>query len=232
MLPFRSIVFLAVFLTGAYITGKETADIANWWSVLASAVNIVTVLLIIAAARKRKTTYFELVNIRRGQTGVKKTVLVSLGVAAVGMGCMYLAGLICYGSIMPEVSLDVIAPIQVWLAALNIIVLPATVPFAEDGLYLGCGVNGIRNRYAAVIVPAFFYALQHCFIPTFFDGRYMLYRFLSFLPLTVLMCRYYRRKRDPVPLMIGHSVLDLATAMLIFLTSAVPGQYDKWRDMM
>ena len=119
-----------------------------------------------------------------------------------------------------------IAPIPVVLAAVNIPLLPITTAFAEDGLYLGCGVNNIKNKYAAVLVPAFFYALQHSFIPTLFDVRYILYRFLSFLPLTVILCAYYYKKRDPVPIMIGHAIIDVATVAQIMATSAIPGFYD------
>ena len=120
-----------------------------------------------------------------------------------------------------------IAPIPVVLAVINIPLLPVTTALAEDGLYLGCGVDKIKNKYAAILIPAFFFALQHCFIPTIFEARYILYRFLSFLPLTIWLCWYYHKERDPLPIMIGHAVIDVATVMQIFATSAIPGFYDK-----
>lgn len=229
LLPVRSVVFLLLFLIGAALVGKELADISNWWSVAATVVNLLTVGLIVLAAKKAGLSYIDLTNFRRGERDIKKTVLLVLGFMAAGMGGMYLSGLILYGAVMPEVSLDIVAPIPAVLAVVNFILLPATVSFAEDGLYLGCGVNHIKNRYAALAVPAFFYALQHCFIPTLFDGRYMLYRFLSFLPLTVIFCVFYQKKRDPLAIMISHALLDMATASMILMTSVVPGLYDSWR---
>ena len=110
---------------------------------------------------------------------------------------------------------------------LNIIILPVSTALAEDGLYLGGGVSRIENKYLSVIVPAFFYALQHCFIPVIFDARYMLYRFISFLPLTVIFCIFYQKKKDPLPVMIAHAILDLATVMSILSTSVIPGVYDQ-----
>ena len=68
-------------------------------------------------------------------------------------------------------------------------------------------------------------ALQHCFIPTLLDGRYIVYRFLSFLPLTLILCWYYYRKRNPLPIMVGHALIDLATAAQIVATSFIPGLY-------
>ena len=67
--------------------------------------------------------------------------------------------------------------------------------------------------------------LQHCFIPTLLDGRYIVYRFLSFLPLTLILCWYYYRKRNPLPIMVGHALIDLATAAQIVATSFIPGLY-------
>ncbi|MBQ9897876.1 MAG: CPBP family intramembrane metalloprotease [Ruminococcus sp.] len=231
-LPVRSIMFLLIFLAGAAVTDRELAGIVNWWSIVATAVNILTILLLILLAKRAGLSYSKLINYEKGRGPVRKTALLVLGFFALGMSGMYLAGLICYGKIMPAVSVKIISPIPAVLAVLNLILLPATVPFAEDGFYLGCGVNNISNKYAAVAVPAFIYALQHCFIPTLFDGRYMLYRFISFLPLTVIFCLHYRKKRDLFPIMLSHALLDLASASMILATSLVPGVYDKWLGMV
>ncbi|MBR6046256.1 MAG: CPBP family intramembrane metalloprotease [Ruminococcus sp.] len=232
LLPSRSILFLLIFLIGSAVTGKELADISNWWSVAATLVNIVTVAAIVLLARKSGQSYKELINYKKGGRSVKKTILLVYGFVCVGMGGMYAAGFMFYGKFMPKVSVDIVAPIPAALAVINLILLPLTVPFAEDGLYLGCGVGKIRNSYAAVIISAFFYALQHCFIPTMFDAKYMLYRFVSFLPAAVLFCVYFRKKKDPFAIMISHAILDLATGVMIMLTSVVPGLYDSWQSMV
>ena len=240
LLPIRSIAFVLISVIGTAVTGKALADIGNWWSVTATAVNLVMILTFIIYAKKADTSFslfmtsYPTILERRRDAGatLKKTALLVLAFAAVGMGGMYLSGLICYGAIMPRVTLDIAAPIAPVLAVINFILLPLTVSFAEDGLYLGCGTARIQNRYAAVIVPAFFYALQHCFIPMYADARYMAYRFFSFLPLTVVFCIFYRRKRDPVPIMIAHALLDLATGAMILMTSVSPTVYEKMQEMM
>ena len=143
---------------------------------------------------------------------------------------MYLAGFLCYG-VIPYAAPMMIAPIPLWLAIINMLLLPVSTAFAEEGLYLGCGVNQIRNKYAAIFVPAFFFALQHSFIPMLFDARYIAYRFLSFLPLTIILCCHYYKKRNPLPIMVGHAVIDAATAAQILATSAVPGLYEQMCGM-
>lgn len=150
----------------------------------------------------------------------------SVVILLVGVSGMYLAGYICYG-VIPYAAPMMIAPIPLWLAGINVIVLPISTAFAEDGLYLGCGVNQIRNKYMPILVPALFFALQHSFIPVLFDVKYLIYRFLSFLPLTVILCWYYHKKRNPLPIMVGHILIDAATAVQILLTSSIPGLYEE-----
>ena len=230
LLPFRCIVFLLIFIIGASIVNKRIDDISNWWSVVASVVNIVTILMLIFVAKKQGYSYSALVNYQKGKTTKKEIVIMTIVILSVGMAGMYLAGFICYG-VIPYAAPMMIAPIPLWLAIINIAILPISTAFAEDGLYLGCGVNQINNKYLAIFIPAFFFALQHSFIPTIFDTKYIMYRFLSFLPLTIILCWDYYKKRNPLPIMIGHAIIDVITVMQIFATSAIPGLYETMCSM-
>ncbi len=223
LLPLRCIVFLLFYVFKAI---RMNSDISSW-SVIASITNILTIYILTVTAKSRGMTYSQMINFRKGQFKANDILLI-IAFSAVAMAGMLLSGLVCYGTIQPEVSLRLIAPIPPLFAVANFLLLPITATLAEDGLYLGCGTARIANKYTAVIVPAFFYALQHCFIPAIFDVRYMVYRFLMFLPLTVIFCLYYRKKRSPLPVMISHGLLDLATSSSILAMSVIPGAYEQW----
>ena len=224
LMPLRSVIFIAVFIVISMIAGKGLSDISNTWSVVASAVNIITVAALILMT-KNDGGLEKLINYEKGKTTPKQVVGMSVLIICLGMGGMYLAGFLCYG-IIPYAPPMMIAPIAVPLAVINLILLPVSTALAENSIYLGCGVNTIKNRYLSVILPSFFFAVQHSFIPTLPDARYMIYRFLSFLPLTILLCIIYRKNRNPLPIMIGHAFIDLLTAGQILATSAIPGFYD------
>ena len=230
LLPIRSVVYILIFVLGSLITGKELSAISNWWTIVATIVNIFTIILLIVVSKKNDMTYWELINYQKGETKAGQVVLISIVVLVGGMGVMYLAGFLCYGKI-PYAPPMMIAPVMKLLAIINFFLLPVTTAFAEDGLYLGCGVNMIKNKTLGIIIPAFFYALQHCFIPTLIDGRYIIYRFLSFLPLTIILCYYYQRKRNPVPIMVGHAIIDMITGLEVLATSMVPGFYETMINM-
>ena len=230
LLPIRAIIFILIFIIGSYITKNELSDISNWWSIVATIVNIVTILLLVFISKKMNISYSKLINYEKGKTKIKQVIIISLIVLFVGTFGMYLSGFICYGK-FPYAAPMMIAPIPLVLAIINFIILPLTVSFAEDGLYLGCGVNSFKNKYMAILIPAFFYALQHSFIPTLFDGKFIIYRFLSFLPLTIILCWYYYKKKNPVPIMIGHALIEIASVVMILMTSISPELYQTMLNM-
>jgi len=224
LMPLRSVLFILVFLTASAVSGKDLSDISNIWSVAASVINILFVLSLVLITRKQGG-YLKLINYEKGKTRPKQVFAMIGIILLVGMAGMYLAGWICYG-VIPYAAPMMIAPVPVVLAVINLIVLPVSTALAEDSLYLGCGVRQFENKFVAIIVPAFFFAVQHSFIPTLIDVRYIIYRFISFLPLTVILCMHYHKHKNPLPIMIGHAVIDVATAGQILATSVIPRFYE------
>ena len=224
LMPLRSLIFILVFITVSAVTGKNLSDISNFWSVAASLINILFVLFLVLITRKQGG-YLELINYAKGKTRPKQVFAMIGIILLVGMAGMYLAGWISYG-VIPYAAPMMIAPIPPVLTVINLIVLPVSTALAEDSLYLGCGVRQFENKFAAIIVPAFFFAVQHSFIPTLPDVRYIIYRFISFLPLTIILCMHYHKHKNPLPIMIGHAVIDVATAGQILATSVIPGFYE------
>lgn len=224
VLSMRSVLFMVIFLLCSVMTGKDLADITHWWSIIATAVNLVTIVILWGMGKRSGTTYRERIRFEKNQRSLLKGFLFVFMMLLIGMGGMYLAGWLCYGE-FPYLAPMMIAPIPPYLALLNLLLLPITTTIAEEGVYLGCGVNSFHSKWAAVLVPAFFYALQHSFIPTLFDRSFVLYRFLSFLPLTIWICYQYQRKGDIAYIMAGHWLLNIATTIQIVITSFYPQSY-------
>jgi len=221
-LPIRSVAFLLVFVIFAGILGKTLSEVGGWWSVISLILNILTILLLILLAKRNGQSYWQLINFQKGKTTWKQIVGVTLLILVVGMLGSYLAGFLCYRNFMyvPPVLLT---PVPRVPAIINLVLLPLTTVLAEDGLYFGCGVNQIQNKHAAILVPAFFYALQHCFIPIMPDGKYLVYRFIAILPFTLFVCWYYYRKRNPLPVMIGHFFANLPAVIQVAMVSFMAG---------
>ena len=230
LLPIRSILFILIFIIGSIIVKKDVSNISNWWSIVATIVNIITIIILVIVCKKKNISYSKLINYEKGKAKAKEVIIMTLIVLVFVSIGMNIAGLICYG-VIPYLAPMMASPIPLVLAIINFILLPLTVSFAEDGLYLGCGVNSFKNKYLAILIPSFFYALQHSFIPVLFDTKYIIYRFICFLPLTIIFCIYYYKKKNPVPIMVGHAIVEIASVVLILVTSINPEIYQMMLNM-
>lgn len=230
LLPLRCLLFVFSFLCLAMITGNSADELIHWWSIICSICNIITILLLLWICKKENITYKQLLNWEKGNTKVISIVIGIIATLVIGMGGMYIAGFFVYGK-FPYMATFMIAPIPLWLAIINIFILPITTTMAEDGLYLGYAMNINKNKWVAILFPAFFYALQHSFIPILFDWKYIVYRLFSFLPLTIIFCYWYYKKRNPIPIMVGHFVINIVTAAQIVVTSASPELFKIMQQM-
>lgn len=224
LLSMRCLLFLAAFSFCSLITRRNFAALSHWWSILASVINIITIAVLWIMCRRRGTTYREMIQYEKKQKNIPKAFLFVVTMLLTGIGGMYIAGGLCYRK-FPYLAPMMIAPVPPFLAIANLFILPLTTTIAEDGIYLGYGVNSFPSKRAAILIPAFFYALQHSFIPATPDITFMTYRFLSFLPLTVWICFQYYKGGSIAYIMTGHWILNLATTIQIVITSFHPEVY-------
>ena len=97
LLPIRCVIFLLTFVIGAAVVGKQIEEISNWWSVIASIVNVLIIVVLVFTTKKKNSNYWELINFQKGKTTWKQIVGMSAIIVVIGMVGMYLAGYICYG---------------------------------------------------------------------------------------------------------------------------------------
>ena len=223
---FRSALFIIGGLLFVAITNQSLNESTKWWPVLCILFNVITILVLVLVCKYEGSDYWDLIHYKNGQLNFKSTLVIIILMLLIGVGGIFAFGLAIYGYI-PTI---LIQPIPIWIAIINTILLPVTIVFAELPLYYGYSFNRIKektgNKFLAMSYIVFFYALQHSFIPLLFDWKYMLFRFLSFLPLIIVLGIIYNKKRALAPLMIGHGFLDLATGMQILISSVFPAIFE------
>lgn len=217
LLSLRSAVFPCAFLVLALLTGRSLITLSKWWPVIAVALNLGCVALLLALS---KGHYARFIHYEKGKTGVGFAAAATVVTLLVGFAGMYGAGFLVYGS-FPYLDKVMAQPLPVPVAIVCALLLPITTTLAEDGIYLGA-IHNSGGDLAVTLASAFFYGLQHSFIPLLPDGRFMLYRFLCFAPLTPIFCLWYRKTRNPLPFMIGHFVINLATATTLVASAFFP----------
>lgn len=222
LLPVRCVLFLTVFVLTAVILRLPYTALSKWWTSVAIVCNIVTIAILFIFCRIKGLSYKILLNYEKGKTRAVTAILIVFLTVAVGMCGLYFAGFVCYG-VFPYLDKTMVEPVPLWLAIIVLLILPISTTLAEDGLYLGYATNSATgNKWVNASFAAFFYALQHSFIPFLPDGIFILYRFLSFLPVTIMICFWYSINRNPLPFMTGHFILNIATAVQILIMTVSP----------
>ncbi|MCD4714141.1 MAG: hypothetical protein K8R73_12720 [Clostridiales bacterium] len=223
---FRSVLFIFGGLFFAALSGQSLIESAKWWPILCVVFNVITILVLKMVSKLEGIEYRVLINYKKGQLNFIYILTIILLMLSVGVGGMYLFGLVIYGYI-PTI---LIQPIPVWIAVINTVLLPVTIVFAELPLYFGYSFNRINdssgNKLFAIVYIVFFYALQHSFIPLMFEWKYILFRFFSFLPLMIVLSVIYNKRKVLTPLMIGHGILDLGTGVQILISSMFPAIFE------
>lgn len=224
MLSIRSVFFIAISLLSVMLFHQSLFELSRWWTILCVIVNILTLFVLYLFTRKEGISYLSLIRYEKKKTKKKQIFYGIMIVVFTGLSGMFVAGLVMYQT-FPYLAVSLVQPIPIFVIVIVIILLPITTTLAEDGLYLGIGINFSKNRWIAIGLSAFFYAFQHAFIPMILNGTYLMYRFLSFLPLTIILAFWYEKKRNPLPIMIGHFTINLFTVVQILIFSIFPEAY-------
>lgn len=202
---------------------KNLVDASMWWPLLCIAVNVITILFLFLLVRYEGKSFRTLFNHHPDKKKTLKEIFTAIPLMLI-LGISGLVGFswLVYGY-MPVTNTQAL---PVWAAIVVVILLPVTIVFSEIPFYLGyCAPrikNKTKNEVLSIVYPLFFYALQHSFMPLLFDFKHVLSRFLMFIPLLIMIGIWYFRKKDLVPLMAGHGLLDVFTAIQLLMVALYP----------
>lgn len=207
--------------------GMNLMDISVWWPLLCIVVNMITIVFLYVSLKHEGKNFRDLINHTHDKKRTTREILTATPIMLfLGIGGLMGFSWLVYGY-MPLTNTQ---PLPVWAAIVVVILLPLTIVFSEIPFYLGYCAPRIHratgNEVFSIVYPLFFYALQHSFMPLIFDFRHIISRFLMFIPLLIMIGIWYSRKKDLVPLMAGHGVLDFLTGIQLLMVALFPSIYE------
>lgn len=210
LLPLRTMLFIMIFLITSIFTKKDVQEISKYWTLIVIICNFITISILYIVLKKKDIKYLDLIDYKKSK--MKNIVLIGIFITIIGILGSYLSGFLFYNKIpyTPEVMVQ---PISIVIVIIDLILLPITTTIAEESIYLGVGVNKLNLLYPTIL----FYLLQHCFFPMILDIKYIMYRFIAFIPAIIFMCLYYKKKKEIVPIMFGHFVINFVTILQYLL---------------
>ena len=184
----------------------------DWWPVYGILIDLGCFILITWQIKKEGLRFQDLLNFDARRFW--RDVLIGWGfilwvfpLAIIGITG---ASLLIFGSQQPP---SIYSPLPVWAAVYSLLIFPVIWSVVEQTTYQGYVLPRLDailpHPGLAIAIVAFGWGIQHIALPLIFDWHYMLYRFLSFLPLAIVMTLVYLRTRRLIPFMIAHWAVDM-----------------------
>ena len=219
-LGFQVLVWIILLAGGVQNAWSESA---RWWVFAVIAANIVCIFLLDRLIKAEGKQFRELFRFSKKTVGKDLLwfLLASvIGIPVMGLPMTFLPPLI-FGDAMIPVGM-MFQELPVWALFVGLL-FPITIAFAELPLYFGYVMprlaEKIKNSWAAWLISAFFLALQHIFLPLIFDGQFIFYRFVLYLPFALFLGLVIKLRPSLLPyFVIVHALLDLATLSTYLMT--------------
>lgn len=227
MLISRSALFLLfqLLITGVLSLAGTTAawdESARWWTFMAFLANFVSIYLLVRVFNVEGNRYFEV--IRFSRSTVKADLLWFFLSSLVGMPIaalpMNILGTAIFGDPMIPTYM-MFRPLPEWAFILSFL-FPLTIAFAELPTYFGYVMprlaDQMKNGWLAWLVAALALAAQHMFLPLIFDGGFMLWRLLMYLPFALFAGLMIKLRPTLLPYyIIVHALIDISAVMVYLM---------------
>lgn len=226
MLLARSFLFL--FIQGLialiyFLSGSTQAwqDSIRWWLVGVTITNLISLGLLILAARAEGIRFWDYYRVVKHNVG--KELLILVGLFLIGGPLAYfpnplLANVLWGDPIVPFNMMFL--PLPAAVKYLLIVIFPISVALTEIPIYYLYVMPRLEaiglGRWGSLIVSATVHSLQHVFFPFILDGKFILWRAFMFLPFAIFTGLVIRWRPRLAPyLLVIHGLLDLSLPLFI-----------------
>ena len=199
----------------------------DWWGVYGTLADIGCLISLYYFTRREGIRLRDLIGPIRMRRG--HDLLLGLGyyllVFPFFLGGNYVARIFLYGSNVTTLNSYLVRshPLPIWAMVYSLALWWLIWSPTEETTYQAYALprlQGLTGRtWIALLVVGFWWTAQHCALPFIPDGRFLLYRFLSFLPGLLILMLLYLRTRRLTPLIIAHWPMDIAAAIITAIYS-------------
>ena len=211
-----ALAYFAVHRPGAWHQAGQ------WWNVYGTIVDIGCLIGLRIFTRKEGLKLRDLVGPFRFRRG--HDIFLGLGLFILIFPCFIVGSMLAqkllYGSLdtATSVYLTQLHHLPIWAFVYSVTIWWVISSPTEEVIYQGYALPRLRaltgRTWMAMIIVGFWWAAQHCLLPFVPDGKYLLFRFLEFLPGVLVMMLVYLRMRRLGPLILAHWTMDILGAIM------------------
>lgn len=215
--------FQALFAVAFWLAGTAGAweMSAAWWPFTVTLTNAVCLVALVTLFRTEGANYWRVFEIRRET--LKGDLLALLGTLVLLGPVSFLPNILLAGWLFGDAQIVLnllVRPLPMWAAYAGLVLFPITqglVELATYFLYVMPRLEGQgMARWQAVGLTSLVLGLQHIGVPFLFDGRYLVWRGLMFIPFAFLAGIVLRWRPSLLPYMAAiHVLMDAAFAAML-----------------
>ncbi len=220
------IIFQGILAFYFHLKGFQTPweRAAGWWTVYGTAVDITCLLLISYALKREGKNILSLFDFDKNKLydDIKTGLLIFILIFPL-IGLLYSIGtgyMIFNESTMNAISGQLAErTLPPWAFYYSIFIWWMIWSTTEELTYQAYSLPrllGKNGQTQVILFIAFFWALQHSFLPLIFDWRYLLWRFISFFPLVVCLIIAFIKTGRITPVILAHALMDINAAYWTF----------------
>jgi hypothetical protein len=195
---------------------------AAWWTVYGTVVDIGCLCAIRYFTLREGIRLRDLIGPIRLRFG--RDVFVGLGLFVcsfpIFIGGSLLAQVLLYGSLAkaPVAFLTQSHVLPIWGLVYSFSIWWIISSATEETTYQGYALPRLRaltgRTWVTALIVGIFWAAQHCMLPFVLDGKYLLFRFLAFIPGILTMMLIYLRTKRLAPLIVAHWSMDIVGTVM------------------
>lgn len=215
LLVFGQALFALVYRSRGYPTPWSAAG--AWWTVWGSIADLGCIAILVGMTRLERIRLRDLIGLLP-QRFFLKGLGYFLLIAPFSAFGTFAAAWIVYGSWQAPLPAGVVVArlLPRWAIFYSLILWAPTWSTVEELTYNGYLAPRVAllsgRRWVALALVGFWWAAQHCFLPLVLDWRFVLWRFLAFVPGVLALMVLYLRMQKLASVIVAHWILDLIAA--------------------
>jgi hypothetical protein len=217
---FQALIALGFMLGGSLSAWERSAA---WWPFTVTLTNVVCLLLLTRLYRHEGNNYWQIFRFERGRA--KGDLLALLGILVVSGPVAFLPNPMLANALFGDTLAPMgmfMQPLPDWAIYSGMLLFPVTQGLVELPFYFIYVMPRLGmltgKPWLAYILASLLLGLQHLAAPLLFDGRFIIWRGLMFLPFAFLVGLALKWRPRLLPyLVIVHILMDFA-AMTVYLT--------------
>jgi hypothetical protein len=225
LLPGRMAFFLffqAVFAAGFWMSGSAGAwdQSAAWWPFSVTFTNLACLSLLVWLYRREGCRYWDIFRIDRAH--VKSDLLFLLAFLVVAGPVAMLPNQLLARALFSDPMVPMrlfLAPLPAWAVYASLVLFPITQGLVEIPVYCNYimpRLGALTGRpWLAYALVCLFLGIQHVMMPLRFNGLFIAWRLLMFIPFGFLVGGLLKWRPRLLPyLAVTHVLMDFATAVM------------------